>query len=123
MIFSGVIDLFGSLGGLFTFRSALLASHGFASFALPFFGYDDLPNYGDRIDIEYFEEAIEWFLQHPQVKKDGVGIIAISFSVPLALYVASRMQEKVKGVICKFSIQLYLEINHQSLYINHKGAT
>ena len=52
--FPGVIDLFGTAGGLTEFRSALLASRGFASFALAYFGYDDL-NKGMAWDMEYFE--------------------------------------------------------------------
>ena len=38
-----VIDLFGSLPGCVDFRAALLASHGFLAYALPNYGYRDMP--------------------------------------------------------------------------------
>ena len=38
-----VIDLFGSLPGCVDFRAALLASHGFLTYALPNYGYRDMP--------------------------------------------------------------------------------
>ncbi len=50
----GVIDMFGTAGGLVEFRAALLASRGFTTLALAYFGYDDLPK-GLQIDSEYFE--------------------------------------------------------------------
>ena len=39
-----VIDLFGSLPGCVDFRAALLASHGFLAYALPNYGYRDMPS-------------------------------------------------------------------------------
>ena len=38
-----MIDLFGSLPGCVDFRAALLASHGFLAYALPNYGYRDMP--------------------------------------------------------------------------------
>ena len=52
--FPGVIDMFGTVGGLFEFRSALLASRGFATYCLPYFAYDDLPPTLVDLDLEYF---------------------------------------------------------------------
>ena len=52
--FPGVIDLFGTVGGLFEFRSALLASRGFASFSLPYFAFEDLPKTLEDVDFDYF---------------------------------------------------------------------
>ena len=52
--FPGVIDMFGGGGGLIEFRSALLASRGFAAFALPYFAHDDLPR-SLEFNLEYFE--------------------------------------------------------------------
>lgn len=45
--------MFGG-GGLVEFRAALLASKGFAVFALSYFGYDDLPNSVSDLDVDYF---------------------------------------------------------------------
>ena len=52
--FPGVMDLYGSSGGLQDFRSALLASRGFACLHLPYFGYEDLPENFSDIDFDYF---------------------------------------------------------------------
>ena len=52
--FPGVIDLFGTAGGIIEFRSALLASRGFASLSLPYFNYEDLPDSLLDLDFEYF---------------------------------------------------------------------
>ena len=49
-----MIDLFGTAGGILEFRSALLASRGFASLSLPYFRYKDLPDTMFDIDLEYF---------------------------------------------------------------------
>ncbi|KAM3938319.1 acyl-coenzyme A amino acid N-acyltransferase 1-like [Leptodactylus fuscus] len=76
--FRGVIDLFGGIGGLVEFRSSLLASHGFAALALAYFGYDDLPKTLDHIDLKYFEEAVNFLLNHPKVSSIGVGVVGIS---------------------------------------------
>ena len=47
--------MFGAAGGCIQFRAALLASHGFATFALAFFDYEDLPKATWGIECEYFE--------------------------------------------------------------------
>jgi dienelactone hydrolase len=52
--FPGVVDLYGTAGGLVEYRAALLASKGFVTFALAYFAYDDLPRAID-LDMEYFE--------------------------------------------------------------------
>ena len=53
-----VLDLFGVVGGCQTFRAALLASHGFLTFALAYLNYKDLPKSFPRgIDLSYFEEG------------------------------------------------------------------
>ena len=56
--FPGVIDMFGTVGGLFEFRSALLASRGFATYSLPYFAYEDLPPTLLDLDLEYFIVSI-----------------------------------------------------------------
>jgi hypothetical protein len=50
--------MFGTGGGLYDARAALLASRGFAGLSLAFFGYDDLPA-GIELNIEYFVVAYD----------------------------------------------------------------
>lgn len=49
------------------YRASLLAGHGFATMALAFYDFEDLPKeYGD-IHLDYFEEALCYMIEHPQV--------------------------------------------------------
>ena len=58
--YPGIIDLYGTTGGLLESRAALLASHGFATFALAYFNYDDLPEGLEPIELEYFEVSTRY---------------------------------------------------------------
>jgi dienelactone hydrolase len=97
--FPAVIDMFGTAGGLIQFRSALLASRGVMSLALAYFDYEDLPVNMD-LNMEYFEEAVDWLYGHPLVLKDsgGIGVIGVSKGASLAMQVAT-MSDKVKAVV------------------------
>ena len=58
--FQGVIDMFGSSGGLIDYRGALLASRGFAALSLAYMGYKDLPKdamefLSENQKYDYFE--------------------------------------------------------------------
>ncbi|XP_075803511.1 acyl-coenzyme A thioesterase 3-like isoform X1 [Microtus pennsylvanicus] len=64
--FPGIIDLFGLGGGLLEYRASLLAGKGFAVLALAYYNYDDLPKSLRTIHLEYFEEAVNYLLSHPQ---------------------------------------------------------
>ena len=52
--FPGVMDMFGTAGGLMIFRAALLAFRGFAALSLAYFDYEDLSSNMD-LQLEYFE--------------------------------------------------------------------
>lgn len=96
---SGVIDLFGTAGGLLEFKASLLASHGFATLALAYFGYDDLPKAVTDVSLEYFEEALQWFAQHEKVRPGGVGLMGVSKGSELVLTLASHRPELVRAVV------------------------
>lgn len=49
------------------YRASLLAGHGFATLALAYYNFEDLPEELDSIDLTYFEEAVCYMLQHSQV--------------------------------------------------------
>lgn len=74
--FPGIIDLYGTGGGLPEYRACLLANYGFAVLALAFYGYEDLPKEMKEFHLEYFEEAINYMLKHTQV-----GFFIDSFSL------------------------------------------
>lgn len=97
--FPGVIDMFGSSGGLMEIRASLLASHGFAALSLPFVRYDDLPLTLGEITFDYFEEAAEWLSSHPSVNQAGIGVVGVSKGAELALLMAWKCPQ-VKAVVC-----------------------
>ncbi|XP_050716802.1 acyl-coenzyme A thioesterase 1-like isoform X2 [Eriocheir sinensis] len=91
--FPGVIDLFGVAGGLLEYRSAQLASRGIVSFALAYFGYDDLPKTFEELNISYFEEAVQFLLEHEKVVKPNLGVLGVSKGADLALSMATFIPE------------------------------
>uniref|UniRef100_A0A8C5M4M6 Uncharacterized protein n=1 Tax=Leptobrachium leishanense TaxID=445787 RepID=A0A8C5M4M6_9ANUR len=97
--FPGIIDMFGSAGGLIEFRSSLLASRGFASLALAYFAYDDLPPSLGGMELEYFEEVAKILLGNPKVIGDGVGVVGVSKGAEIALAMACFLPQ-VKATVC-----------------------
>ncbi|XP_033102499.1 acyl-coenzyme A amino acid N-acyltransferase 1-like [Anneissia japonica] len=97
--FPGVIDLFGGVGGLTTFRSSLLASHGFASLALPYFGYKDLTASLASVTMDYFVEAVDWLLEQPYIHKDGIGLIGVSVGAQIVLKLSTIFGEAVDWLL------------------------
>jgi len=87
--FPGVLDLFGNVGGLAEHRAALLASRGFATLALAYYKYKDLPLFPGPLELEYFVEAIDWLQSQPVVRAGGIGGVGISKGANILLAVAS----------------------------------
>ncbi|KAM8782203.1 peroxisomal succinyl-coenzyme A thioesterase-like isoform 2-T2 [Rhynchonycteris naso] len=90
--FPGIIDLFGLGGGLLEYRTSLLAGHGFATLALAYYDFDDLPKKFNSRNMEYFEEALCSMLQHPQVKGPGIGLLGSSLGANICLFMASFLK-------------------------------
>ncbi|XP_027408173.1 acyl-coenzyme A thioesterase 4-like isoform X2 [Bos indicus x Bos taurus] len=90
--FPGIIDIFGIGGGLLEYRASLLAGHGFATLALAYYDFDDLPKKFDMIHLEYFEEALCYMLQHSQIKGTRIGLLGISLGADICLSMASFLK-------------------------------
>uniref|UniRef100_A0A8D1PYI0 Acyl-coenzyme A thioesterase 4-like n=1 Tax=Sus scrofa TaxID=9823 RepID=A0A8D1PYI0_PIG len=90
--FPGIIDIFGMGGGLLEYRASLLAGHGFATLALAYYDFEDLPKKFDAIHLDYFEEALCYMLQHTQVKGPGIGLLGISLGADICLSMASFLK-------------------------------
>ena len=58
----GIIDMYGTTGGLAEYRAAILASRGFTVLAVAFFNYDDLPKDLSVIDLHYFDVSLLFFV-------------------------------------------------------------
>jgi len=82
-----VLVVGGSGGGLRWSgeMAALLASHGYATLALAYFGVDGLPPTLDRIPLEYFERAIDWLARQGEVDGDRIAVCGASRGGELAL--------------------------------------
>ncbi|XP_074091871.1 acyl-coenzyme A thioesterase 1-like [Macrotis lagotis] len=102
--FPGIIDIFGTGGGLFEYRASLLASHGFAVLALAYYGFEDLPKEMKEFHLEYFEEAVQYLKNHPQVKGPGVGLLGFSKGGDLCLSMASHLKDITATVTLNSSL-------------------
>ncbi|NP_001084617.1 acyl-CoA thioesterase 2 S homeolog [Xenopus laevis] len=92
--FPGVIEIQGTGGGLLEYKASLLAAKGFATLALAYYGYEDLPKQMKHFHLEYFEEAVNFMLKHPKVKGPGIGLLGHSKGGDLVL----SMTAFLKGI-------------------------
>ncbi|KAM6171622.1 peroxisomal succinyl-coenzyme A thioesterase-like isoform 1-T1 [Erethizon dorsatum] len=90
--FPGIIDIYGVGGGLLEYRASLLAGHGFATLALAFYDFEDLPKDYSNLYLDYFEESMCYMLRHPQVKGPGIGLLGISLGADICLSMASFLK-------------------------------
>ncbi|WP_416827331.1 acyl-CoA thioester hydrolase/BAAT C-terminal domain-containing protein [Ectobacillus polymachus] len=90
---AGVIVLSGSDGGSREDAAALLAAHGFAALALPYFGVEDLPKNLMNIPLEYFGRAIHWLQDQSFISNDRIGVIGLSRGGELALLLGTKYPE------------------------------
>uniref|UniRef100_A0A671SAH8 Bile acid-CoA:amino acid N-acyltransferase-like n=1 Tax=Sinocyclocheilus anshuiensis TaxID=1608454 RepID=A0A671SAH8_9TELE len=74
-------------GGLVEYRSALLASHGFASMALEYLAPEDMRL--EDTDASYFEKAYQILKNHPMVKKDHLAVLGLCLGSVIALSMVS----------------------------------
>eukprot|EP00164_Ancoracysta_twista_P001045 GFYU01001363.1.p1 GENE.GFYU01001363.1~~GFYU01001363.1.p1 ORF type:complete len:454 (-),score=61.74 GFYU01001363.1:72-1433(-) len=88
--FPGVLDLYGTNGGLNDARAALIASHGFVTFALAYLNYEELSGDFSRVNLQYFQNAAKLLNEHPSVQKGGIGVIGTSFGAHVCAALAAR---------------------------------
>ena len=94
----GILVLGGSEGGYPDDVAAILASNGYATLSLAYFGADGLPGELAEIPLEYFERAMAWLRANPAVTRDRVAIVGTSKGAEAALMVASRASD-VQAVV------------------------
>lgn len=80
-----VIVLGGGDGGLKEGRAALLASHGYVTLALAYFGIESLPDELLEIPLEYFGKAINWLTTQRVVDAEQIAVMGESKGGELAL--------------------------------------
>ncbi|AWO98354.1 putative acyl-coenzyme A thioesterase 1-like [Scophthalmus maximus] len=95
--FPGLLDMWGGGGGLQEYRSAILASRGYASLALEYFAAGDLES--AELELKYFETAFNIVKHHPQVMPDRVGLFGLSLGSTVTMYIATK-SDVVKPRCC-----------------------
>ena len=95
----GLLVLGGSEGGLSSEDvAAVLASRGYTTLALGYFGAEALPTALDEIPVEYFQRAIRLLTRESSVVAGGIGLFGTSKGAEAALVVASRSAD-VRAVV------------------------
>lgn len=86
--FPGVVAFGGSGGGLGPSAgwAPVLASHGFATLAIAYFGAAGLPSDLVEIEIEVVERAARWLLDRADVLGSGVAVMGMSRGSEIALW-------------------------------------
>ncbi len=93
-----VIVLGGAEGGLPEERPAIIASHGFNTLSLAYFGVDDLPRSLVSVPIEVVKRAIDWLDKQPSVDASHIAVVGGSKGAELALVAASYFPQ-VRAVV------------------------
>ena len=75
----------------------MLASQGFVTLALAFFGVDDLPEVYSSFDMEYFEEAVDYLLARTEVTSEKVGLCGSSTGGNIALCMMMFFGHKIQA--------------------------
>jgi nucleolar protein 56 len=95
----GVIHLHGAGGTPFYGLARQLASRGFATLALQYFGEPEpLPDSLVEVPVEYVERAISWFRGRERVADGGIGLFGFSRGGPLAL-LAAALSDAIGAVV------------------------
>jgi dienelactone hydrolase len=93
-----VMVLSGSGGGFDIDKAAVLSRHGFATFALAYFGIEPLPSWLNRVPLEYFQGALDWLGSQSEVDAERIGVLGISRGAELALLLGSRFA-RIRAVV------------------------
>jgi pimeloyl-ACP methyl ester carboxylesterase len=97
----GVMVLGGSEGGPgLPDTAVLLASHGFTTMSLAYFGAKDLPSTLQNVPIEYFGRALNWMRARPETDPRFVGVFGVSRGAEAALQFAATYSE-VTAVVAR----------------------
>ena len=91
--YPALLVLGGSDGGIDIPRAAMLASHGYVTLALDYFGNSPLPAELNEIPLEYFKTAIDWLQTQEGVDADKIGVVGTSRGGELALLLGATYPE------------------------------
>ena len=88
----GLLLIGGSEGGIDTISqmATSFAAAGYPTLALAYWNAPGLPRSLENIPLEYFDRAIDWLQQQPQVAHGSIGMLGWSRGAEAALLVAAR---------------------------------
>ncbi|HEX3743453.1 MAG TPA: acyl-CoA thioesterase/bile acid-CoA:amino acid N-acyltransferase family protein [Bryobacteraceae bacterium] len=95
---AAVLVLGGSNGGVPLRPAAWVASHGYAALALAYFRYQDLPPQLESIPLEYFQKALQWMTDRPEIGNAKIAVLGTSRGGELALQLGS-MFSRIGAVV------------------------
>lgn len=75
------------------------AEKGYVGLSLHYTGREGLPKLPEEINLEYFENALNWLKKQPEVDPDKIIVMGASRNAELALVIASIFPDLVSGVI------------------------
>ena len=75
------------------------AKRGYTVLSLPYYRQEGLRELMEEIPLEYFEKAINWLKEQPNVDPDKIIVMGASRNAELSLVIASTFPESVHGVI------------------------
>ncbi|WNJ19872.1 acyl-CoA thioester hydrolase/BAAT C-terminal domain-containing protein [Pontibacter sp. G13] len=76
-----------------------LAKANYVGLSLPYCCQDELPSLPEEIPLEYFQDAVHWLKQQPEVNPDQIVVMGASRNAELALVIASYLPESIHGAI------------------------
>jgi dienelactone hydrolase len=94
-----VVMLAGSGGGIMEPRAALFAAHGYAAFALGYFGVPGLPTHISATPLEYFETGLAWVRDTLAPARGFVAVCGVSRGGELSLLLGATFPTAVGAVV------------------------
>ncbi len=94
-----VLVLTGSNGGVDRGTARLLASHGFAGFALAYFRGEGLPNELVEIPLDYIEKGLDWVKKQNELDAKRLAVMGNSRGGELSLLLGSRFPDRFRAVV------------------------
>lgn len=103
-----VVEFGGSEGGHGQLLGALLASHGYPTLSLGYFGEPGLPASLSNIPLEYFAHALSWLAARPGVDPKHIWVSGVSRGSEVALLLGALYPKQVYGVIASVPANVVL---------------
>ncbi len=94
-----LLVLGGSDGGMDFSKATMLASHGYATLALDYFGNEPLPLSLTEVPLEYFATAVAWLKSQEIVDDIKIGVVGTSRGGELALLLGANYPELFRVVV------------------------